>query len=160
MKINRRSFVVRAALGVVAAAMAARDAFAGVFREIPFQPHVPPERYQDRLKYNLRERIWLKPWEAENNPHPALDHGIGPLDHCLDRVATPEERRAVAGVMQWFGSNCGHCFVEQVLRANGYRVTWDLSHPVWELADNDWGRRGPLPDKVMVIRHGGRDVQV
>jgi hypothetical protein len=118
--------------------------------------------FLDRLKWNPYEAIWLYFWQIENNPPWGINHGIGPLEHILGRDATEEERRAVAGLMQWFGSNCGHAFIIETLEACGYRVTYDrenaqskqinaLQHAnVWQLP----------PTYPIRVRHRGRTVEL
>ncbi len=90
-----------------------------------------PEHWRDRLEWNPFEVIWLKMWQIENNPSRGINYGIGPLEHCLKRTPTSEEKAAVAvaAIMQWFGSNCGHGFLHATLRTCGYRVQWDDSLP-------------------------------
>ena len=119
--MKRRSFF-QLAIGVLA------GAFSGAILGAKFAlrgwvKHEPNELYCHRLKWNLYERIWLRCWEIENNPPAFINGGVGPLEHCIGREPTPGEREAVASVIQWFGSNCGRCFVEATLEAQGYRST-------------------------------------
>ena len=101
--------------------------------------HESSERYRNRLKWNPYENIWLKCWQIENNPPSFLNYGIGPLEHTLGRPATLNEKRAVASVMQWLGTNCGHAFVAQVLEASGYKLQYDYDHPIKKLQSaNVW----------------------
>jgi hypothetical protein len=90
--------------------------------------HVP-QNYLDRLRWNAYEALWLKMWQIENNPPSWLNNGVGPLEHVLMRPPTDAEKTAVAAVIQWFGSNCGHCFIEEALKHAGYRLRFDETLP-------------------------------
>lgn len=83
------------------------------------------EHWQVRVGWNPFEKIWLEFWQIENNPPGYLNSGIGPLESVLKREPTAAEKAAVAAVIQWFGSNCGHAFIEETLRAQGYLITID-----------------------------------
>lgn len=81
---------------------------------------------------DLRERAIAETWNAENEHqdivqqscmHPATN----PLGGYMDGrkpvyVVTERERIIVATVIQWLGSNVGWCFVEDALRAAGYKL--------------------------------------
>jgi hypothetical protein len=117
------------------------------------------EYWEDRTRWNPYEAIWLRFWQLENNPPSCINYGIGPLEHCLKREPTPAEKAAVAAIIQWFGSNCGHCFVEETLNACGFRVSWDRTLPHTEAVNklqygNVWERPGECPQEVTINRRG------
>lgn len=101
-----------------------------------------PEHFRERLKWNPFEAIWLGFWQIENNPPSWLNYGIGPLEHVLRREPTEAEKAAVSALIQWFGSNCGHAFIEETLRACGYRVTFEGDKP-----------HGKYPSAIQAIQH-------
>ncbi len=119
-----------------------------------------PGHWRDRLKWNPFEALWLKFWQIENNPPSWLNSGVGPLESVLKRYPTPEEKAAVAGVIQWFGTNCGHCFLEEVLLASGYRVTHDSSLPnATELNNVQYGGVwANAPKTGLTIQRRGRAI--
>lgn len=85
-----------------------------------------------------REKIFADKWKQENDPPPFLNSGIGILTHLLcSRPAkfpsipggheiychlTQEEATAAASAIQWLGSNCGWCWLEDCIRACGFDV--------------------------------------
>ena len=116
-----------------------------------------PQHFKERLKWNPYEEIWLRMWQIENNPGPGLNGGIGPLEHILKREPTAAEKAAVAGVIMWFGSNCGHGFIDESLRACGFRVNFDEKLPqsreIRNLQHvNIWGKE--KTPQVHFVRHG------
>jgi hypothetical protein len=68
------------------------------------------------------ERIFLKNWRKENKREPCLNHGRGVLeiilsednDHAID--LTQRDATVAATVIQWLGTNCGRCFIEECER--------------------------------------------
>ncbi len=117
-----------------------------------------PAHFQERLAWNPYEVIWLRFWQIENDPL----HSVGPLEHILRREPTDAEKAAVAGVVQWFGTNCGHSFIEETLRATGYRLVFDQDeraraikqlqhHNVWQTTQ--WSSR-KTPTSVRIERRG------
>ncbi len=72
-----------------------------------------PRLWADRLTSNPFERLWLARWRKEQ-----ANYSI--LEHLLDRSPTEDERAVVAGLMQWFGTNCGLGFLHGTFRAEGY----------------------------------------
>lgn len=120
--------------------------------------HVP-EKFAHRLKWNPYEAIWLYMWQIENNPPSCLNHGIGPLEHILGRDPTQAEKAAVAGLMQWFGSDCGHCFIEETLEACGYGINYkDNPHlrSIREIQHANLWQGSDVPPKVVIQRRGQR----
>jgi len=120
--------------------------------------HEPPERYAHRVKWNPHEAIWLRFWQIENNPPPFLNSGIGPLEHIVDREPTEDEKAVACGIMQWFGTNCGHCFIEETLRAQGYRLVYDRSLPnvkeIEALKHHNVWHKPEGPQEVRISRRG------
>ncbi len=98
----------------------------------------------------------LRFWQIENNPPSWLNSGCGALEHILKRYPTKEEKAAVAGVVQWFGTNCGHSFLEETLKASGYRLVYDETLPnVKELKQIQYGSVfDKASEPVMIERHG------
>jgi len=119
------------------------------------------ELFMDRLKWNPYEAIWLYMWQIENNPSPAINYGIGPLEHILGRVPSEAEKAAVAGMMQWFGSNCGHSFIAEALKACGYTVSYEDTKQAQGIRDlqhaNIW-LKGTPPQ--VTICHRGRKIEL
>ncbi len=68
------------------------------------------------------ERIMLKRWRAENKRVPGTNGGRGVLEIIVsednDAAAPLTQRDATvaATVIQWLGTNCGRCFLEQCER--------------------------------------------
>ncbi len=116
------------------------------------------EHFRDRLRWNPYEAIWLKYWQIENNPGSWINHGIGPLEHILKREPTDAEKTAVAGVIQWFGSNCGHGFIDETLRACGFRVIHDDTLPsakeIQQIQHLSVWRPGMESETIVLNRHG------
>lgn len=117
-----------------------------------------PRHFSDRLKWNPYEEIWLRAWQIENNPSSGVNSGIGPLEHILKRRPTADEKAAVAGVIQWFGTNCGRGFIEEAQQLCGYRTRFDESLPnAREIHNLQYGnvwKRGECRD--VTIRFYGR----
>ncbi len=81
------------------------------------------------------ERLYLEHWRRANKRHPAINSGYTTLEWILcpcgqrypDGVSQ-RDANVAASVVQWFGTNCGGCFIRQVeaeidkLRA--VRSTW------------------------------------
>ncbi len=117
------------------------------------------EYFGERLRWNPYEAIWLKFWQIENNPGSGINLGIGTLEHLLKREPTDNEKAVAAAVIQWFGSNCGHAFVEETLNACGYRVRFDETLPhadhIRKLQHgNIWPRYSDVPQSVTINRRG------
>jgi hypothetical protein len=67
------------------------------------------------------ERIFLRRWRAENKGVSGINGGRGILEIILSEdntVAELTQRDATvaATVIQWFGTNCGRCFLEETER--------------------------------------------
>lgn len=158
--MNRRSFVVRVTLGlgaaIVAAVVGAKDAFAQNFRPVTEDDELPlpPTRYRNRLDWNIHERIWLRMWQIENKREQGINNGLGVLDHIVGRDPTPAEDEAVAGVMQWLGTNCGHGFLVETLEAQGYRIREDDSLENSAVVKKYRYLNGRLPKRIAIKRRG------
>lgn len=148
--MNRRAF-----LTLFVMAYSTAMAKAGIKLERPWDSHLPPERYRDRLKWRIFERTWLKLWQIQNNPPCYLNSGIGSLAHILDREPTEAEKRAVAGFVQWLGTNCGHGFLVEALEVQGYRVVQDDTLPNGPALRVYRYQRGDLPKKIRLTRRDG-----
>ncbi len=126
----------------------------------PFPDGHVPELFQDRMKWNPYEALWLHFWQIENNPPSAVNYGIGPLEHILGRTPTDAEKSAVAGVIQWFGSNCGHAFIVEVLEASGYKVPYagvGKAEQLRQMQRSSIWPGVPMPPSV-TVRHRGRQI--
>lgn len=158
--LNRRSlmkwFSVGAASTVVPEVHARLIEVPGVQLVSRFPDGHKPTHFLDRLKWNPFEAIWLKFWQIENNP--SWSSGPGPLWHILQRDPTPEDKAVAAGVIMWLGTNCGHCFLEETLRASGYKITYDESLPLAkEIKQVQYGSVWPAqPNAEVTIMRRGR----
>ncbi len=88
-----------------------------------------------RLKHNEREQAFHDQWQQENAPVAGINNGHGILqDLFINRGESFASRRVVeeinnrdrmivATVIQWLGSNCGMCFLNEALaRFNSHIV--------------------------------------
>ena len=80
-------------------------------------PHIS---FQPKRMSNDAERIYAERWKKENERRPAINSGFTALEHILlpdgQRVpgrVTQRDAVVAASVIQWLGTNCGHCFVMQ-----------------------------------------------
>lgn len=127
----------------------------------PFPNGHTPALWTDRLKWNPYEAIWLYMWQIENNPSPPGNYGIGVLEHLLGREPTDAEKQVGAAIMQWFGTNCGHSFIMESLKAEGYTMTHqdtDLSERLRKLQRANVWHEAP-PDPVR-IKYRGREIKL
>lgn len=91
----------------------------------------------DRTKdeYGDREKIFYKQWKKENRPLAHINQGWGCLQNLFSirpkkwyhtygwkLIINKRDRYIVATVMQWLGTNCGWCWLEETLRKCGYRL--------------------------------------
>lgn len=87
-------------------------------------------RYTYPCEQSSREQVLAEEWQKTNNPPSFLNGGIGTLEWllCTDekqrlvRELTPEEATAVASAIQWLGTNCGWCWLEDTVEKCGYRI--------------------------------------
>lgn len=92
-------------------------------------------KFEDPITGSVnRERVFADAWEDENEPREWLNFGQGILqDLFMEReswqhqpsathVINRRERMIVATVIQWLGSNCGWCWLNQCLNKCGYRL--------------------------------------
>jgi len=91
-----------------------------------------------RLPHNEREMAFYEQWKQENAPVAGVNCGHGILQDLFietgdlmefNRKVIEEinnrDRMIVATVIQWLGSNCGMCFLEEALQKFGARITYD-----------------------------------
>ena len=83
------------------------------------------------------ERVFMRLWEEENDPHrghrgqilPALlddqPHDLTNILWTRPPKVSQRDAHVAATVIQWLGSNVGHCFLVRALREAGYRVDGD-----------------------------------
>ncbi len=92
----------------------------------------------DRIEHNDREKSFHDHWKKENLIQPGLNFGNGTLQglfcsipkgtyspafhHGIEVEITKRDRMIVATVIQWLGSNCGWCFLEETLKDCGYKI--------------------------------------
>lgn len=160
--MNRRELLKFFGVGTVIAPVASGGISARLLAEpdIVLAAEFPnghkPRHFADRLKWNPFEALWLRFWQIENNPPSCVNYGLGTLEHILQREPNEDEKAAVAGVIQWFGTNCGHCFLEETLRASGYRLIHDRDLPsvreIEAIQNSSIFDKGPL--EVTIHRHG------
>jgi hypothetical protein len=97
------------------------------------------EQYRKRLYFHYRaffskRKSWtgkaLHPediialmWEAENIPHPGINHGWTPVQSILsDFNASEHDRAIVASTLQWLGTNVGQDFLRRMVATAGLDV--------------------------------------
>jgi len=86
-------------------------------------------------EYGDREKIFYKKWKEENKRKSWINQGQGALQNLFAHQKTKwylpqtwqliinnRDRYIVATVMQWFGTNCGWCFLEECLAKCGYKI--------------------------------------
>lgn len=92
------------------------------------------DRYE-RTKYDIREKSFADLWHEENKKKRYINFGQGLLQDLfiktkddmmqskfVEVIITPRERFIVATVIQWLGTNCGWCFLSEVLDKAGYKI--------------------------------------
>lgn len=100
-----------------------------------------------RTKHNPREAVFAEAWEKENEPCNHINYGNGILQDLFctgsrfgiqgvtaTKVLTDDERMVTATAIQWLGTNCGWCFLEEVVNKCGYKMVRvdsqnDQAHP-------------------------------
>ena len=83
-----------------------------------------------RQATNPLEKIFADRWNIENNPPDFVNGGHGVLAHSLcsegdgriTRDLTQDEATIAATVIQWLGSPCGFGWLEETLKACGYKL--------------------------------------
>ena len=89
--------------------------------------------FYSRVKHGPREKAFADAWEKENRPDPSKNSGFGILQDLLVALNHPhhppkhhkvtnDERKVAATAIQWLGSNCGWCWLEDVLDECGYML--------------------------------------
>lgn len=94
----------------------------------------------DRTKHEHgeREKSFYNHWKKENRKLSYINFGQGVLQDLFavvdDRrlfwrnlrgfkvIINRRDRYIVATVMQWLGTNCGWCFLQETLKSCGYRI--------------------------------------
>ena len=89
----------------------------------------------ERCQHNEAEKAFQEHWQKENLPLSWLNHGYGILqdlfieskDSLIHKRMVVQinsrDRMIVATVIQWLGSNIGWCFLEEVFKKLGYKIT-------------------------------------
>lgn len=88
-----------------------------------------------RTQHNPREAAFAAAWEKENEPCNHINYGNGILQDLFctgsrfgiqgvtaTKVLTDDERMVTATAIQWLGTNCGWCFLEEVVNKCGYKL--------------------------------------
>ena len=88
-----------------------------------------------RLPYNPREQAFHDQWKQENAPVSGVNNGHGILQDLFIERDNPmafsrtvheeiskRDRMIVATVIQWLGSNCGMCFLNEALERFGAKI--------------------------------------
>ncbi len=95
--------------------------------------------FPDRLEHNEREKAFHDQWKKENATGAGINHGHGILQDLFFKIEgnrimsktilleeiNKRDRKIVATVIQWLGSNCGISFLHEALRNCGYRLVYD-----------------------------------
>ncbi len=94
----------------------------------------------DRLGYDPKdiENAFSSHWRKENKKRPGTNSGHGILqDLFIEKKGNPfslfqesfcyvkiskKERLIVATIIQWLGTNCGFCFLQEALSKAGYKI--------------------------------------
>ena len=89
-----------------------------------------------------KEKVFAAKWNETNHPPSFLNHGVGTLEwllcsryrkganflrpddacHELYRHLTQPEATAAASAIQWLGTNCGWCWLEECIRECGFDI--------------------------------------
>lgn len=89
------------------------------------------------------EKAFYEHWRKQNVGVRGINHGYGTLQDLLidEDFNSPlkpswfvtkinsRDRFIVATVMQWLGTNCGFCFLQEVLKSCGYSIVKDKTQP-------------------------------
>jgi hypothetical protein len=90
-----------------------------------------------RLPHNEREMAFYEQWQEENAPISGHNNGHGILQDLFIESDTMgfrrkvveeisnRDRMIVATVVQWLGSNCGMCFLDEALGRFGAKIVYD-----------------------------------
>lgn len=89
----------------------------------------------NRLRYDSKdiENALSEHWKKENIKQSHINHGYGILQDLFilnvgwfQRIVllkiTFRDRLIVATVIQWLGTNCGFCFLNEALNKAGYEI--------------------------------------
>ena len=89
-----------------------------------------------RIADNPREKAFHDQWIKENEPNSWVNSGQGILQDLfiesdmmnilsptkVTEVITIRDRKIVATIIQWLGSNVGFCFLQSALALCGYKI--------------------------------------
>ena len=86
-----------------------------------------------RVKYNPREKALADHWERECKAQAGFNfgHGIAQDLMCvpnkqgkfyMKHKLSAKDRMLMATVIQWLGSNCGICFLQDALKSCGEKI--------------------------------------
>lgn len=94
--------------------------------------------YRTKETHSERERAFYKRWKKENKRESWINFGNGVLQDIFAKtggnpfsmfnfkgwklVINKRDQYIVATVIQWLGTNCGWCFLQEVLRDCGYEI--------------------------------------
>lgn len=88
-------------------------------RHIPIYNSVVRSKYKES-DIECPERVFLRKWRKENDNRAGINHGHGALELILSENSnecafpiTQRDASIAATVIQWLGTNCGRCFVEE-----------------------------------------------
>lgn len=77
----------------------------------------------ERTFFDWREKIIADAWEKENARSGLLNTLLG---HVGEQASQRDEKVA-AEIVQWLGSNCGWCFLENIIKQLGYKLERELN---------------------------------
>lgn len=90
--------------------------------------------YFHRITENPREAAFAEQWQKDNFPRAGVNYGHGALQDMFITEGEPfrtrtiveeitnRDRRIVATVIQWLGTNCGMAFLSASLEKCGYKI--------------------------------------
>lgn len=89
--------------------------------------------FSERCEFNEREKAFKEQWQKINKPVRWINNGNGTLQDLFvnDKgfmkkeylhIVTEKERFIVATAIQWLGTNCGMCFLEETLAKFGKKI--------------------------------------
>lgn len=94
----------------------------------------------ERCRYNFRERVFAEEWIKENRKQSGINFGQGILQDLFGirtlwaygwrLIVSRRDAFIVATVVQWFGTNCGWCFLERCVNRCGFKLV--------PTADKNW----------------------
>lgn len=97
-----------------------------------------------------KEKVFAEAWKKANDPPGFLNGGNGVLllllctmpanapwgpGYRISRHLTQEEATAAASAIQWLGTNCGWCWLEETIRDCGFDIVPHMSADLRESAE-------------------------